>query len=78
MNKSNQIKAKTSINMENRVVFIRGKVGWREGEVCKRCHQMVMDQSYTFGDEHAVVYTKLKYNELHMKFIKCYKPMLPQ
>lgn len=43
MNKSNQIKAKSSNNMENRVVFIRGKVGWREGEVCKSCHHMVMD-----------------------------------
>ena len=30
MNKSNQIKAKSSNNMENRVVFIRGKVGWRD------------------------------------------------
>ena len=39
---------------------------------------MVMDRSYTFGDEHAAVYTKLKYNVQHMKFIKCYQPMLPQ
>ena len=29
----------------------------------------------TFGGEHSVVYTELKYNIVHIKLIQCYKPI---
>lgn len=37
-----------------------------------------MDDKQTFHGEHDVVYTEVEYNDAHLKFIHCYKPMLPQ
>ena len=44
------------------------------GQMC-----VVMDGNQSLGGEHDVIYTETEiYNNVHLKFIQCYKPTLPQ
>ena len=38
-----------------------GEGRWREGKIGKRCVKyMIMDENYTYGGEHDIVYTDIK------------------
>lgn len=63
MNKTN----KTHIDMENRMVVSEEK-GRGEGMV-KEVNCMTMNGNFTFGSEHAVVYTEVKLNIIYIQLI---------